>query len=81
MRRLKGLAMPNRLKRFIGMIVLIVLVVVYALVATAIASYRLADSPWYIHLAFFGLSGIFWIVPAMFIIAWMEKPPKRDNPG
>lgn len=69
--------MPERLRKFIGMIVLIVLVVIYALVATAIAASRLADSAWYVHLAFFGLSGVFWVVPAMFVISWMERGGRR----
>ena len=71
--------MPYRLKKFIGMIILVVLVIIYALVATAIASAQLADSPWYVHLAFFGLSGVFWVLPAMAIIWWMERRPRRDD--
>ena len=73
--------MPVRLKKFIGMVILIALVVIYALVATAIASHRLAESPWYVHLAFFGLSGVVWVVPAMFVISWMERQPKSKDAG
>ncbi|MEM8540884.1 MAG: DUF2842 domain-containing protein [Pseudomonadota bacterium] len=68
--------MPMRLKSFIGMLILIALVLVYALVATTVAAYRLADSEWYVHLAFFGFSGLLWVVPAMFVISWMLKPKK-----
>lgn len=68
--------MPYRLRKFIGMVVLVSLVVIYALVATTIASYRLAESPWYVHLAFFAFTGVLWVLPAMFIISWMEKQPK-----
>ena len=71
--------MPVRLRKFIGMIILIALVVIYALVATAIASSRLAESAWYVHLAFFGLSGVFWVIPAMFVISWMERGRRRDS--
>lgn len=73
--------MPYRLKKFIGMVLLVALVIIYALVAMAIASARLAESPWYIHLAFFGLSGVAWVVPAMGIIWWMERPPKHKDAG
>ena len=69
--------MPVRLKSFIGMIILVALVVIYALVATTIATYRLAESPWYIHLAFFGFSGVLWVLPAMFVISWMVRPPRK----
>ncbi|QKV18321.1 DUF2842 domain-containing protein [Oricola thermophila] len=68
--------MPQRLKRFIGMLLLLALVILYALVATTIATYRLAESPWYVHLAFFALSGLVWVLPAMGIISWMERKPK-----
>lgn len=71
--------MPMRLKSFIGMLILIVLVVIYALMATTVATYRLSESEWYVHLAFFGFSGLLWVVPAMFVISWMLKPPKNKN--
>jgi heme/copper-type cytochrome/quinol oxidase subunit 2 len=73
--------MPYRLKKFIGMLVLVALVVIYALVATAIASHRLAESAWYVHLAFFAFSGVFWVVPAMFVISWMERRPRETDAG
>lgn len=71
--------MPRSLRYFIGMILLLVLVIVYALVAVTIATYRLAESPWYIHLAFFAASGLFWVVPGMAIISWMVGKPKREK--
>lgn len=71
--------MPHRLKKFIGMVLLVALVIVYALVAMAIASARLAESAWYVHLAFFGLSGVLWVLPAMAIIWWMERRPSRRD--
>ncbi|KPB01769.1 DUF2842 domain-containing protein [Ahrensia marina] len=70
--------MSTRLKSFIGMLILVTLVIIYALVATTVAAYRLADSEWYVHLAFFGLSGLLWVVPAMFVISWMLKPSKKE---
>jgi hypothetical protein len=72
--------MPPRLKRFIGMLILLTLVILYALIATTVATYRLAESPWYIHLAFFAFSGLLWVLPAMAVISWMERKPKgRDS--
>ncbi len=66
--------MPLRLKRLIGTVLIIVLVLVYALVATTIAARTLAQSEWYIHLLYFFLSGLLWILPAMLIIKWMAGP-------
>ncbi len=69
--------MPVRLRKLLGTVLIVVLVVLYALVATTVASYRLAQSPWWIHLLFFSISGVIWIIPAMFIIRWMEKPATK----
>ena len=44
--------MPVRLRKFIGMLLIVALVVIYALVATTIASALLGASPWYIHLLY-----------------------------
>ncbi|MEF2074037.1 DUF2842 domain-containing protein [Consotaella aegiceratis] len=69
--------MPVRLKKFIGTLILIVLVIVYALLATAIASLYLGEAHWIIHLLYFTGTGVLWVIPAMFIIRWMELPPRR----
>ncbi|UIJ70228.1 DUF2842 domain-containing protein [Aurantimonas sp. HBX-1] len=69
--------MPVRLKKFLGAIILIVLVVVYAVLATAIATVYLAASSGWVHLAYFLFSGILWVVPAMLVIKWMETAPRR----
>lgn len=58
------------------MLLIVALVVIYALVATTVASALLGASPWYIHLAYFFFTGLLWVVPAMVIIKWMEKPAK-----
>ncbi len=69
--------MPARLRSFIGTIIIIILVVVYALAATTIASSLLATSPWWVHLLYFLLSGLLWILPAMLIIKWMAGPVRK----
>ena len=71
--------MPVRLKKLIGTVLIVLLVIVYALLATTIATYRLAESPWYVHFLYFLLSGVLWIVPAMFIIRWMAGPVKSKD--
>jgi hypothetical protein len=71
---MQGITMPVRLRKLIGTLLIIVLVILYALVATTIASYRLGQSPWWVHLIYFAGTGLLWIIPAMFIIRWMERP-------
>lgn len=70
--------MPLRLRKLIGMIAIVVLVILYALLATTFASALLGESAWYVHLLYFFLTGLLWILPAMGIIKWMERPVKQD---
>ena len=71
--------MPVRLKKLIGTVLLVLLVIVYALVATMVAVAQLAESSAIVHLIFFFLSGLLWILPAMWIIKWMVTPPKASR--
>lgn len=67
--------MPIRLKKLVGTVLLVLLVVVYALAASAIAVGRLAESGPMVHLIFFLASGLLWVLPAMWIIRWMIREP------
>jgi hypothetical protein len=68
--------MPVRLRKLIGTILIIVLVISYALIATTFATLLLGASAWWAHLLYFFLTGLLWILPAMLVIKWMEKPGK-----
>lgn len=70
--------MPVRLKKLIGTVLLVALVIVYALAASAIAVGRLAESGPLVHLLFFLGSGLVWVLPAMWIIRWMIR--ERGSP-
>jgi membrane protein implicated in regulation of membrane protease activity len=65
-------------KSFIGTILIIVLVIVYALAATTIASLLLGTAPWWVHFLYFLISGLLWILPAMLIIKWMAGSRRRQ---
>jgi hypothetical protein len=73
------LAMPVRVKKLVGTILLVALVIVYALAATAIAAARLADAPAWAHALYFMVTGVAWVVPAMFIISWMIREPRSTK--
>ncbi|MGV8939212.1 MAG: DUF2842 domain-containing protein [Allorhizobium sp.] len=70
--------MPVRLRKFIGTILIVVLVLVYALLATTIATLTLGSSPWWMHFLYFLLTGLLWVLPAMLIIKWMAGPVSKD---
>ena len=69
--------MPQTLRKLIGTVALVALVIVYALVATTIAAARLADAPAWAHLLYFLVTGVLWILPGMAIVSWMLKPDRR----
>jgi hypothetical protein len=71
--------MPVRLKKLVGTVLLVALVVVYAIVATIVAVAQLSESGPVAHLVFFLIGGLVWILPAMAIIKWMIVEPKRKN--
>lgn len=71
--------MPVRLRKLIGMMLLVIIVILYALIATTIAVARLAESSAWVHLAYFAVTGILWVLPAMLVIKWMAKPGKQKN--
>lgn len=64
--------LPIRAKKLIGTFFIVLLVIVYALVAVAVASAALANAPWYAHTLYFMFTGVLWVVPAMVIIKWMS---------
>jgi len=67
---------PIRLKKLIGTVLLVALVVIYAVVATIVAVAQLSQSGPLVHLAFFLISGLLWVLPAMAIIKWLILEPK-----
>ena len=71
--------MPQTLRKLIGTVLIVLIAGLYALLATTIASAKLADAGGLAHLVYFLVTGFLWIVPAMFIINWMMKPDKKPE--
>ncbi|UVK53316.1 DUF2842 domain-containing protein [Mesorhizobium sp. AR02] len=68
--------MPIRLKKLIGMFLLVALVIIYALVASIFAVARLSESGPLVQFLFFLFSGLLWVLPAMGIIKWLMLEPR-----
>ncbi|MDR7027114.1 DUF2842 domain-containing protein [Rhizobium rosettiformans] len=68
-----------KLRSFVGTILIILIVSIYALLATTIATATLATAPWWAHLLYFLLTGLLWVVPAMLVIKWMAGPLKKKD--
>jgi hypothetical protein len=67
--------MPKRLRKFIGSIVMVSFVTIYALLAMVLAQARPVQSaPWYVQTVIYAVLGLSWILPMMPLIKWMERP-------
>jgi hypothetical protein len=78
-REKENCTMPVRLKKLIGTFLLVSLVIIYAVFATIIAVAHLAESSAWVHLLYFFVTGILWVLPAMGIIWWMAQPPRKKQ--
>ena len=65
--------MPIRLRKFLGAIALIVLVIVWALVAMALAQSPAIHDSAILSVAYYVIAGLGWVLPAMPIVAWMAR--------
>jgi hypothetical protein len=66
--------MPLRLRKFIGTIALFVLVIVWALVAMALAQVPAIRDSEIASVAYYVIAGLGWVLPAMPLVWWMSRP-------
>ena len=71
--------MPIRLRKFIGAVLLFALVIVWALVAMALAQAPLIHDNELASIAYYVIAGLGWVLPAMPIVSWMSAPGIRDQ--
>jgi predicted membrane channel-forming protein YqfA (hemolysin III family) len=69
--------MPKRSRKFVGALVMISFVVVYALVAMALAQSRIVrEEPGLLQALYYVVLGMAWVLPMMPLIKWMERPDR-----
>lgn len=71
--------MPPRLRKLIGTVLMILLVLSWALAAMALAQGRVTTLPGYLQFFAYVFLGIGWIVPAGLLIRWMVKHDRRPE--
>ncbi|HLH92140.1 MAG TPA: DUF2842 domain-containing protein [Xanthobacteraceae bacterium] len=71
--------MPIRLRKLIGTIALLTLVIGWALVAMALAQPVLATGNRIAEALYYVLAGIGWVLPAMPVVSWMSRPEKESE--
>jgi hypothetical protein len=66
--------LPIRLRKLIGAVALMVLVVTWALVAMALAQMPAIKANGMIEAIYYVVAGLGWVLPAMPLIRWMSRP-------
>jgi len=70
---------PLRLRKFIGAVALFVLVIVWSLVAMALAQAPLIHDSAIASVAYYVIIGLGWVLPAMPLVRWMSAPGIRKQ--
>lgn len=68
--------MTIRTRKLIGTVGLLALVIVWALVAMALAQSILTDINGFVAAIYYVVAGLGWVLPAMPLISWMSRPDK-----
>ncbi|MBS7537441.1 DUF2842 domain-containing protein [Ancylobacter lacus] len=71
--------MPPRLRKFIGTVALLVLVIVWALGAMALAQGRVTTLPAAGQFIAYVVLGLGWVVPAGLVIGWMVRLDRKPE--
>jgi hypothetical protein len=69
--------MPIRLRKLIGGVLLIILVVSWALVAMAVAQFDVIKANGVVEAIYYVVAGLAWVLPAMPLIRWMARPDRE----
>lgn len=67
--------MTQRHRKLLGTIGMFVLVIVYALLALAVAVVlQVNNASKFVELIYYIVAGLLWVIPAAMLISWMQKP-------
>ncbi len=67
-----------RTRKFIGAILLMIFIAIYALLVMAIAIVLQVNSSKWVEVVFYIVGGLAWVVPAALLVRWMSRP---DDPA
>jgi len=71
------LTMTMRVRKLVGTVALFALVIVWALMAMALAQApAIRDNP-YLSVAYYVIAGLGWVLPAIPLVSWMGSPRKH----
>jgi hypothetical protein len=73
--------MPIRIRKLFGAVALIALVVIWSLVAMAVAQFPVIKANGLVETLYYVVAGLGWILPAMPLIRWMSGSERRRTGG
>jgi hypothetical protein len=72
-------AMPLRFRKLIGAVALFVLVIVWALIAMAVAQFPAIRDNTVLSILYYVIAGLGWVLPAMPLVSWMSRQRKLQT--
>ena len=70
--------MSVRFRKLIGAVALFALVLIWALVAMAVAQFPAIRDNTVLSILYYVLAGLGWVLPAMPLVSWMSGPTVRQ---
>jgi hypothetical protein len=65
--------MPVRLKKLIGLVLILIWLFFYVLLAAKLAVSILPNAHWLVQVLYYAFAGVAWIVPPGFLFGWMSE--------
>ncbi|HEU5017621.1 MAG TPA: DUF2842 domain-containing protein [Pseudolabrys sp.] len=66
--------MPSRIRKLIGTFAMLLLVMVWSMLAMALAQSALTDINGLVAALYYVIAGLGWVLPAMLLVKWMARP-------
>lgn len=66
--------MTTRKRKFVGAILLVLLLALYALAAMMVAVVLQVSGSKLAELLYYPIAGLAWLPPAMWLVKWMQRP-------
>lgn len=71
--------MRMRLKKFLGIFVLLGVIAVYVLLVMRAAVAILPTAGPVVEFLFYAVAGMAWVIPVRYLILWMNRPGRQDR--
>jgi predicted membrane channel-forming protein YqfA (hemolysin III family) len=71
--------MPRRTRKFLGMLLMLGYIPLYALIAMALAQGRITSTPTWVQTIAYIVLGLIWVLPLLPLIKWMERGKAEES--